>query len=114
MNSTRDQNPAAIRFFSVEFGSCAAFVFLILIALLSGYAVGKEIALRENARDSRTWMAEKTAAVRAGCARRHSGPENEAARKDCLARIPFDGDWLSASVPGPTGAAAATESPAQD
>lgn len=108
MSLARDQNPAPIRFFSAGLGLCVVLGFLILIAFQSGYTVGKDIALRDNARDSRPWTAEKAAIARADCAKHHSGPESEAARKACLARIPFDGDWLTAPAHGP----AAGRSPA--
>lgn len=106
MNVVRDQKFASIRFFSAGLGLCAALGFLFLMGAWIGDQIGQVINQRDAETQSGPWTSAKAAEARAECANRHSGIENEAARKRCLERIPFDGDWLTAPSPGPSAAQA--------
>lgn len=76
-----------------------ALAMLALLAFASGYRFGKDLAHRDIEIDQGPWTASKVAHARSECRRQYGGGGDKAALKDCLNRIPFDGNWLPQNQP---------------
>ena len=70
-----------------------------LLAFASGFRFGKDLAHRDMGINQGPWTASKVANARSECSRQYGGAGDKAALKDCLNRIPFDGNWFPQNQP---------------